>query len=248
MSTANAAVRRASNVNARAEAPSIFRGSAIAVGLLLLGAFGTYGGGTALVNSVLAADDASSMIATGQTALRVGAILMLADALFVVVIGVLLYAVARDFGERVAVSYLVTRIIEAVALAVGVVFVLLPVTLAGPEIGDAATLVAVAEHGNASAYRIAMMALGLGSVPFWYLAYRLRLIPRVLAALGMGGYAIFFTGYALDLLGLDVGLLLGIPGGLFEVAVAVWLIVKGFGVPDVDSHPEAAKAVLPPSS
>ena len=232
--------------NSRTEAP-LSRGSAIAVGVLLLGAFATYGGGTALVNSVLAADDPASMVATGEMALRVGAVLMLADALFVVVIGVLLYAVGREFSERIAVGYLATRILEAVGLAVGVMFVLLPVTLAGQEVGEVATLTVVAEQGNAIAYRIAMMALGIGSVPFWYLAYRVRLIPRVLAALGMAGYAIFFTGYALDLLGLDVGLLAAIPGGLFEIAVALWLIVKGFSVPDVDAQPEAANVVLAPS-
>jgi hypothetical protein len=235
-------------MNTRTEAPPNFRGSAIAVGLLLLGAFVTYGGGTALVNSVLAADDPASMIATGDTPLRIGAVLMLTDAVFVAVIGVLLYAVGRGFGERIAIGYLATRFFEAVGLAVGVVFVLLPVTLAGQEVGDVETLAAVAAQGNAVAYRIAMIALGLGSVPFWYLAYRVRLIPRALAALGVAGYAIFFTGYALDLLGLDVGLILAIPGGLFEVAVALWLIVRGFSIPDVESQPEAANTVLAPSS
>lgn len=215
------------------EAPRTFRGSAVAVGLLLLGAFATYAGGTALVNSVLAADDPASAIATGEVALRVGAILMLADALFVTVIGVLLYSVGRGIGERVALGYLATRIFEAVGLAVGVVFVLLPVTMAGQEVGDVAARLAVAGQGNAIAYRIAMIALGIGSVPFWYLAYRVRLIPRVLAALGIAGYAIFSTGYALDILGLDAGLLLAIPGGLFEVALAIWLISRGFSSPSV---------------
>lgn len=220
-------------MNSRTEASPLGRGSSIAVGLLLLGAFVTYAGGTALVNSVLTADVPASALATGEAALRVGALLMLADALFVAVIGVLLYAVGRGFGERIAIGYLVTRIVEAVGLAVGVIFVLLPVTLGGQEVGDVATLTAVAEQGNAVAYRVAMMALGVGSVPFWYLAYRVRLIPQVLAALGMAGYAIFFTGYALDLLGFDVGLLLAIPGGLFEVALAIWLIARGFSPPSV---------------
>lgn len=233
-------------MKSRIEAP-IFRGSATVVGLLLLGAFATYAGGTALVNSVLAADDPTAMLAADPLALRIGSILMLTDALFVAVIGVLLYAVARGFAERIAVGYLATRIIEAVGLAVGVVFVLLPVTLAGQEVGDVATLAAVAEQGNAIAYRIAMMALGVGSVPFWYFAYRVRLIPRVLAAWGVVGYAIFFTGYALDLIGLNVGLLLAIPGGLFEVAVALWLIVKGFSVPDADTQPGVVNPVLLPS-
>ena len=223
---------------------SSFRRSGIAVGLLLLGAFATYGGGTALVNSVLAADDAASQLATSEMTLRVGAILMLTDVFFVAVIGVLLYNVGRRFSERIAVGYLSTRLIEAIGLAVGVVFVLLPVSLAGQEVGDAATLTAVAQQGNAIAYRIAMMALGLGSLPFWYLAYRIRLIPRALAAFGIAAYAIFFLGYALDILGLDVGLIAAIPGGIFEVAVALWLIVKGFSIPDPRGQPEPTSAPL----
>ena len=234
-------------MDSRIQAPPMLRGTAIVVGVLLLGAFVTYGGGTALVNSVLAADDAVAKVATGDLALRIGALLMLVDAVFVAVIGVLLYAVGRGFNERVAVGYLSTRIIEATGLAMGVVFVLLPVTLAGRDVGDVATMAAVAEQGNAIAYRIAMMALGLGSVPFWYLAYRVRLVPRVLAALGMAGYGVFFAGYALDLLGLDIGLLTAIPGGIFEVALAIWLIVKGFSVPDVSPQREAASALLSPS-
>ena len=99
--------------------------------------------------------------------------------------------------------------------------------MAGQAVGDVATLTAVAAQGNGIAYRIAMIALGIGSVPFWYLIYRIRLIPRALAALGMAGYAVFFTGYALDLLGLDVGLLAAMPGGLFEIVGALWLIIKG---------------------
>jgi len=223
------------------------RGTAVAVGLLLLGAFVTYAGGTALVNTVLAADDPVAALGTNDLPLRVGAVLMLTDVLFVAVIGVLLYSVGRVFSERVGVGYLVARILEAVGLAVGVVFVLLPVTLGGQTVAEVPTVMAIAVQGNAVAYRVAMIALGIGSVPFWYLAYRVRLVPRLLAAFGVAGYAIFATGYALDLLGLDVGLLAAIPGGLFEVAVAVWLILKGFGVPASNTRLEAATPLLVPS-
>lgn len=235
-------------MNTPGAAPSSFRRSAIAVGLLLLGAFATYGGGTALVNSVLAADDVASQLAANEMTLRIGAILMLTDVFFVAVIGVLLYNVGRGFSERIAVGYLSTRLIEAIGLAVGVVFVLLPVSLAGQEVGDVATLTAVAQQGNAIAYRIAMMALGLGSLPFWYLAYRVRLVPPALAMFGVAAYAIFFLGYALDILGFDVGLLAAIPGGIFEVAVALWLIVKGFSIPDPRGQQEPVSAPLRPEA
>ena len=235
-------------MTARSGANPTSRGSAIAVGLLLLGAFGTYAGGTALVTSVLGADDPAAAVASNALSLRVGAMLMLTDALFVAVIGVLLYAVGRRFSERISIGYLATRIVEAVGLAVGVVFVLLPVTLGGTDVGDVATMAGVGVQGNAIAYRVAMIALGAGSIPFWYLAARISLVPRTLALLGVAGYAIFAGGYVLDLLGLDVGLMTAIPGGLFEVAVAIWLIARGFGASDAEMEPESLQPALAPSS
>jgi hypothetical protein len=56
-----------------------------------------------------------------------------------------------------------------------------------------------------------------------------------------------FGGYALDILGLNVGLFAAIPGGIFEVATALWLIAKGFSVPAVDAGQETGTALFAPS-
>jgi hypothetical protein len=99
------------------------------------------------VNSGLTPDGS----APDELLVRSGGLLMLADALFVAVIGVLLYAVARAFGERIALGYPASRIVEAVGLAVGVVSVLLPVAIGGQGPEDAAALTTVASQGNAGA-------------------------------------------------------------------------------------------------
>jgi hypothetical protein len=65
-------------------------------------------------------------------------------------------------------------------------------------------------------------------VPFWYLFHRARLVPRLLAAWGIAGYGAFFAGSVAELLGLEIGLLQSVPAGLFEVAIGIWMIVKGF--------------------
>jgi hypothetical protein len=124
----------------------------------------------------------------------------------------------------VAYSYLAARIIESVFLAAGVLFLLLS---ASSDIATA-DLPSLSRALNNLAYQTAMIALGLGSIPFWYLAYRVRLLPAWLALAGVVGYAIFATGALLELFGLEVGLYLAIPGGLFEIALAIWLIVRGF--------------------
>lgn len=41
-------------------------------------------------------------------------------------------------------------------------------------------------------------------------------------------------------LGYGAVLILGLPGGLFEILLAIWLIVKGFNLSGIDS--ESAKA------
>jgi hypothetical protein len=63
----------------------------------------------------------------------------------------------------------------------------------------------------------------------WFL-FRAHLVPRTLAAWGVAGYAIHLTGAIAEIFGIHVGLLLSLPGGGFEVAVAVWLIAKGFNL------------------
>lgn len=160
------------------------------VGVLFISAFFAYGGGNALIASIPAGADHLSSIAANATSLRAGALLMLMNSLVVAAIGVLMLRVARPYSETIAFGYLTARLVESVFLAVGVVFLLLQLALAAEHAAGAATaslesLNALSVQGNFVAYQIGMIGLGLGSVPFWYVFYRARLIPRILAALGI---------------------------------------------------------------
>jgi hypothetical protein len=87
-----------------------------------------------------------------------------------------------------------------------------------------------------TAYIVTMLALGLGSMPFCYLLYRSRLIPRPLAALGFVGYAALFAGSLLEIVGMDLRMIHYVPGGLFEILLPVRLIFWGFDVTATTSH------------
>jgi hypothetical protein len=87
---------------------------------------------------------------------------------------------------------------------------------------------AVVENSE-STYWVAMAALGVGSVFFCRTLLAFELLPRLLARWGMVGYAAFAAGSALQLAGYQVGLILSVPGGLFELAAGSYLLVKGFG-------------------
>jgi hypothetical protein len=140
--------------------------------------------------------------------------MMLVNSLAVIAIGALMLPVLRQRTPATAVAYLATRIFEGIFLAIGAVALLLG-----------------AAHANFLAYNIAMAGLGIGSLFFCVALYRSRLVPRFLAAWGFVGYAAFATGCVLELSGVaGAGLISTIPGGLFEIFFAIWLIARGFTV------------------
>jgi hypothetical protein len=212
------------------------------IGFLFIAAFFAYGGGSALIASIPQGAERLSSIAADSTALRVGSLLMLVNSLVVAAIGVLMLRVARPHSETIAFAYLGARLFESVLLAVGVVFLLLQLALAGESDGGAgaasglASLTALSIQGNFVAYQVAMIGLSVGSVPFWYLAYQTGFVPRILAAIGIVGYAIFAAGAIAEIAGSEIGLVLSLPGALFEVTLGIWLIVKGFSFSPVHAR------------
>lgn len=223
------------------------------IGILFLVAMLAYGTGSGLVESVTGAPDVPARAPAHETRIELGAILMLVNSIVVAGIGVLLVPVLRGINSVVAYGYLAARIVEATLLAIGVTFLLLL-----PQLGSAESSAATsawqdgAAHlaitANDTAYQVAMLALAAGSVPLCILLLRARLVPRPLAAWGIAGYAIFLAGAVLELFDVRAGLLLSIPGGLFELALGLWLILRGFGhhtVPAPTGPPASASVPRP---
>lgn len=180
-------------------------------GALFLVAFVAYGGGSAL--------------AASGTHLPAGALLMLVNSAVVAAIGVLVLPVLRPHSELAAHAYLVGRAVEALVLAVGVVFLLLPAPTA------------LTAAGNHHSYQVAMMSLGAVGLLFCRVLLSARLVPRPMAVWGLVGYGVFLIGAALEVLGHGVGVALAVPGGLFEVALGCLLVVKGFPDRTADALP-----------
>lgn len=171
------------------------------VGALFLAAFLFYGVG----NSIATA-------APSHGVLTVGVLMMLLNSVAVVAIGVLMLPILRQRTPAIAIGYLATRIFEGAFLAVGAI----------------ALFVGLAS-ANVIAYNIAMAGLGLGSLFFCVALYASRMVPRFLAVWGFVGYASFAAGSMLELAGVaGAGLISAIPGGLFEISFAIWLIARGF--------------------
>lgn len=216
-----------------------------AVGALFLIAFVLYLGGSALVTSTTNDVDMLAGVAGKAVYVSGGALLMLLNSVVVVAIGVLVFPILNQGHETAAYTYLVARLGEAVMLAIGVLWLLLLIPLgeaydAGRgDVSLLTVLAKVAEQGDAYAYQFAMVSLGIGSLAFCRVLFKERLVPRTLAAWGFLGYGIFLAGAILEILGLRVGLVLSVPGGLFEVAFGAWLLTKGFR----ESAPPSQRAV-----
>jgi hypothetical protein len=76
-----------------------------------------------------------------------------------------------------------------------------------------------------------MISLGLGGLMLCYTFYITKLVPQWLALWGIVGYASIFCGMVSAIMGSGLGDVSSIPGGLWEVFIGVWLIVKGFYEP-----------------
>jgi len=182
---------------------------AVLVGVLFLTATITYMTGSDLIRSFFIDENPN------KTSLVIGVLLEIADGVAVVGIGVLMFPILKMFNKRLALGYVIFRIIEcAIIIAAGIYMLSLLKLMWKYEM-------------------IIFLFTGLGGLIFSYLLYQSKLIPRSLSALGVIGYAMLSVGVLLDLLGYfymntDVGMLLYIPGGLFELFLPAWLFIKGF--------------------
>src|SRR3954467_12468622 len=208
---------------------SSVRQTARIVGVLFLAGFLAYGVGNLIATGIVRSADRSSSTASFVT----GTALMLLNSAFVIGIGVLMFPVLRPHNKAIAAGYLGTRIFEGVVLAIGVVSL---IVLTG----------SAAIHANSVFYNVAEAGLGIGSLFFCALLFRIGLVPRFLAVWGFIGYAFIAGGTLLELFGVaGAGLVGAIPGGLFELTFGIWLIAIGFA--STATVPSRARTAVAPA-
>jgi hypothetical protein len=220
-----------------------YRTTARAVGVVFLAGMVVYILGNAvLVQPILGAPDYLSAVAASSLPLAIGAMLMLMAAVGDTLHGILMLPVLRRHNERVAFGYFGARLIDAVFLAAGIMFLLLQIPLGraylaagAPESSSLQALSTLSIEAHQYSYEIGMIAVGFAGLMLCYLFYTARLVPRLLAVWGLIGYAILLTGSVLTILGFHPGLIHTIPGGLWELFIGVWLIAKGFSTQPVHS-------------
>lgn len=202
------------------------------IGALFLAGFVIYGTGSILVNSVVDGPDFLAGVGSQKTTLALGAFLMIATTAVDIGKAVFFFPVLDRHGRRTAVAYLATMVFEMAMMTVGVLALLMLIPLADQagQLGrdTAQSMGSLAVDTNEMAYQVGQLSLAFGCLFLCALLFRTGLVPRWLAGWGLVGYALHLAGAAAEIFGVPISLVLLIPGGIFEVTLAIWLLVKGF--------------------
>jgi hypothetical protein len=187
-------------------------------------------------------------IALHATDVRLTILLGLLENLCALVLAVTLYAITRETDRDVAMLALTCRVAEGIAgmdvsQTLGLLWLATATGAAAPDPGAARALGAfflkTGATFNASAFFFAV-----GSTLFAWLFLRGRTIPVALAWLGVLASLLTVVCLPLQLAGLlggPITSLMWLPMLLFEVTLALWLIIKGVRVPAPRQPPRPAK-------
>jgi hypothetical protein len=193
------------------------RRSAVVVGVLFFVQMITFMLGSALIQSFLDGD-------ASKTMLTLGVLLEMCSGVAVVTIGLLTYRFLKVVDRRLAPGYPVFRVVEFAVSAVCGVYLL--------------SQLQVVPNYQLLIY----IPTGVGGLILTYLLFVSRLVPRLIAVVGLVGYASLLLGVVVDYSGsveLDrmPGLVFLIPGGLFELVLfPIWLIARGFKLPAAEAR------------
>lgn len=189
---------------------------AVIVGLLFLVSTLTFMIGSNQIRSFLID------VSQNKSPLFLGVILEIICGVAVVGIGVLMFPILKLFKKRLALGYVIFRIIECTIIIVGGIYLL-------------SLLEFMWKYE-----KIIFVFTALGGLIFSYLLYLSKLVPRYLSGLGIIGYLMLFLGVVLDMFSIfnindGAGMLLYLPGGLFELFLPIWLFIKGFNLSAIAS-------------
>lgn len=162
--------------------------------------------------------------------------------------GIMLYPYLRRYNEQLGLAYFCFRLLEAIFILIGTLSVLGIVSLS-----KAYTANPLADDGVYKSIGTTLIAihdwtfmlgpnfmLGINTFIYSYVFFKSRLIPRAISAIGLLGAVMIFIAAHLEMFGvmpqLSIGgMIMAIPIFVYEMTLAVWLIVKGFSINAIKS-------------
>lgn len=212
---------------------------------------------TATVAGILGAVLLGDSVAGSAARLSAGALMIVVMAAAVAMIPAAAFPVLRQHGEGLAVGYVAARVIEALLLLPAAIgpLVLVAVRADVPGGGDASAgaVRAVVQTQEAWGYAPPSLFFCLGALLLNVVLFRSGLVPRWISGWALGGVALYATDAVLVLFGVltpasGAHVALVVPLAVNEMALAVWLLTRGFRAPPavVPAAPRPAAPGVPP--
>jgi len=226
----------------------LYRKSGIIVGVLFI--IGTVAGmlNQALLLPILDAPDYLTAVSANEYQVIVGALFGFIMAVALAGVAIYAYPILKKRNESLGLGYVGARIVEGVFYIVDAISILLLLTLSRGFVKagalDASYFQTLGELLSAvvdwSGQGFGPLVWLLGALMFYYLLYQSKLVPRSLSVWGLIGIALSLVAVLSAMFGLispmsTNAILLHLPIAVQEMALAVWLIVKGFNPQEIKS-------------
>jgi len=181
--------------------------------------------GQMLVAPILEVPDVAARVAEDRDLFLVAVLLEIVNALASAGIAIGLFPILRRCLERLAVAYVGLRVIEA---GLGIVAVIGLLLLLTPGVADGA----IARAGHDWTFLLVLLVFSLSTLVLYPLLFRFRLVPAFLSIWGLIGGVMLLASVLLILFGrIEIGsttdTLLSLPIWINEMALALWLIIRG---------------------
>jgi hypothetical protein len=220
-----------------------FRKTAIIVGVLFITATVAYSIGMILLDPILGNSDYLTEVSENKNQVILGAFFVSIDAVAVAGIGITIYPVLKKHNESSALGYAGARIAESILFIVNVIFILTLLTLSQEYVKAGApsdpyyqTLGTVLLAAGDWAFLLGFgLAFTLSALILNFVLYQSKFVPRWLSSWGFVGAVLLWVYYLLNYFSVSLVEILFLPIAIQEMVFAVWLIVKGFNLPAIDS-------------
>jgi len=196
---------------------------------------------------VVPGDDAATVnnILANELRVRVSVLSEIVMYVLVVLLSLALYIVLKSVSSNLALLALYWRLGEAiigagVAVLSGLVPLLLLRHAVAFETDQLQSLVGLFLGVRDVGLDVVLIFIGVGGTLFCYLFFKSKYIPRILSVWGMLTYLsmliLAVTSILVPNLSETIKMAFYAPGGLFEIIIGLWLLVKGINVAYWDGY------------
>lgn len=207
-------------------------------GVFFILSFLSYGIGSSLIASIITVPDLLASVYFNQMQIIVGVSLMALVHTFTnIALPILILPILKPNHKYLAFGYFSFAIMATLILVVGTLFSLLLIPLSEEYLkadsnmtSNFETMGILLKKASFFAYHMGMALWSIGGLLFVSALHQSKLIPRVMSVWGIIGYLVLLSGSMLEIYEHRdiVEIVSVIPGGLFEITLSIWFIVKSF--------------------